>query len=120
MSKMTKEHWRQWCEQWQQAGPAIEQIRREDLRSKTYDFASADSLLEISDLHGRSRPTSGLVEMQRWFLKLAQRQGLVPTAVREERTNYRVDSGDANPKKQSGSSSRRRKSTPPGTRRSQQ
>ena len=99
MSKMTKEHWRQWIEQWKRAGPALEKVHRQELRSRGYDFRSADMLLEIGDLHGRSRPTSGMVEMQRLFLKLAQKQGLVPTTVREAATRYETPSAKTTPKK---------------------
>jgi len=105
---MTKEHWRQWMEQWKNAGPALEQIRRNELRSREYDFASADMLLGIGDLHGRSRPTSGMVEMQRWLLKLAQKQGLVPSTVREAPAEYRVKLSATVHKKKLKSSSRHR------------
>lgn len=88
VSKMTKAHWRQWMEQWKRAAPALEEVRRKELRSRGYDFRSADMLLEMGDLHGRSRPTSGLVEMQKWFLQLAQKQGLVPTVAREAPARY--------------------------------
>ena len=74
MSEMTKEHWRQWGEQWRQTAVRLDRLRRAKLRTRPYDFAEADALLQIADQHGRSRPHSGLVELQRWLCELAHRQ----------------------------------------------
>lgn len=84
MNQMTKAHWRQYIEQWKRAGPALERIRREELRELKYEFPVIDALLEIGDRFGKPRLNSGLVEMQKWFMVLARRQGLVSKTVREE------------------------------------
>ncbi|MDZ7617090.1 MAG: hypothetical protein U1E05_08805 [Patescibacteria group bacterium] len=64
---------RRWVRAWQTAGPELERVRREELRR-------LDGLQAISLLCGPAdyqapprgpRPTSGLVEQQRWFKKAA-------------------------------------------------
>ncbi len=84
MNRMTKPMWKQFVEQWKRAGPELKRIRRKELKGLKYDFPAVDSLLEIGDRYGQSRSTSGLVEMQKWFKMLAERQGLRPGTVREE------------------------------------
>jgi hypothetical protein len=62
---------RLWVEAWRRAGPALERLRREELRR-------LDSRATIALLCGPAdyriaprapKPTSGLVEQQRWFSK---------------------------------------------------
>jgi len=64
---------RRWVQAWQTAGPELERVRREELRR-------LDGLRAIELLCGPAdyrvspriaRPTSGLVEQQRWFKKAA-------------------------------------------------
>ena len=64
---------RRWVHAWQTAGPELERVRREELRQ-------LDGLRAVSLLCGPAdyrvpprapRPTSGLVEQQRWFKKAA-------------------------------------------------
>ena len=88
MSQMTKVQWKQYIEQWNRAGPQLERIRRKELRGLGYEFPAIDALLEIGDRFGQSRPNSGLVEMQKWFMMLAERQGLGAKTVREEPDLY--------------------------------
>jgi hypothetical protein len=66
---------RRWVETWQRAGPELDRIRRDELRV-------ADTYRAIARLLGPAnyrepprapRPTSGLVEQQRLFLKMAKR-----------------------------------------------
>lgn len=80
MNQMTKGDWKDYIEQWQRAGPELERIRKQELRGLKYEFLSADALLEIGDRFGQSRPTSGLVAMQKWFMILAERQELTQTS----------------------------------------
>ena len=63
---------RRWVAAWSEAGPALEVIRREEVRT-------ADNLAVLASLEGafdyaiRSLPpreTSGMVEMQQYFAKL--------------------------------------------------
>lgn len=64
---------RRWVETWRQAGIALERIRRSELRE-------LDTLRTISHLCSSApcerplRPTSGLVEQQRWFKRAAGRE----------------------------------------------
>jgi hypothetical protein len=64
---------RRWVQAWREAGPELERLRREELRH--LDVQKAISLLcGDADYHTPPRapkPTSGLVEQQRWFKKLA-------------------------------------------------
>jgi|LAHU01.1.fsa_nt_gb hypothetical protein len=90
MKSMTKAQWKQFVDQWKTTGPVLEKIRRDELRKLTYDYDTADALLEIGDRFGRSRKTSGLVEMQRWFMKMAAQQGLGPRSVGEKKSRYRA------------------------------
>jgi hypothetical protein len=66
---------RKWIQTWKAAGPELERIRREELRQ-------IDSIRAISNLCGVvdytvpprvARPTSGLIEQQRWFMKAFRR-----------------------------------------------
>lgn len=63
-----------WVETWKRAGPLLEAFRYQELRS--YDHARnveiIDGLLEIGAQFARPRSTSGLVEQQRLFRKLAR------------------------------------------------
>jgi hypothetical protein len=90
MNSPNREHIKKVVAQWRQAGPELERVRREELRRWKYDPDIVDALLQIGDQFGKSRPTSGLVEMQKWFMKLAQKQGLLPGMVREDEPEYRT------------------------------
>ena len=61
-------------EQWKRAAPALASARRDELVRWEYDWTTVDALLEMGDRQGRSRPTSGMVEMQRLFMKAASRR----------------------------------------------
>ena len=65
---------KRWVNTWKEAGPELERIRREELRRM-------DPVLAISLLCGPAdytvpprapKPTSGLVEQQRWFMTRLQ------------------------------------------------
>jgi hypothetical protein len=66
-----REAMRRWVETWKRAGPELEAIRRREV-------AGLDTLEVVESLKSAfnlalklpPRPTSGLVEMQRWFAKL--------------------------------------------------
>ena len=67
---------RRWVKVWQQAGPRLERVRREELRR--LDPQQAIALLcseaDYTVPPRAPRPTSGLVEQQRWFMKMASRR----------------------------------------------
>jgi hypothetical protein len=61
-----------WIRQWQEAGPALEEQKRRDLRALTAERAlrASDSLLDLTSrtrLSDERRTHSGLVEQQRLF-----------------------------------------------------
>jgi len=64
-----------WVKAWREAGPVLERLRREELRR--LDGQRTIALLRGSwDYRVAPRapkPTSGLVEQQRWFMKATHR-----------------------------------------------
>jgi hypothetical protein len=58
---------RRWAESWNRAGPALEQVRREELRA--LDARAAIALLCGPGVPGPLRPGSGLVVQQQWFAR---------------------------------------------------
>lgn len=91
MKAPTKEQQRALVRIWDTAGPELERIRREELRGKPYCWKDVDTLLDVADHYdGPPRQTSGLVEMQRLFMKAARKQGRLPYAVRETPNGYSV------------------------------
>lgn len=71
MVKMpTKEEQRQIVKQWEQTGRELERIRKQALRGMPYNWKDVDALLELGHLAQlEPRKTSGLIEMQYWFMK---------------------------------------------------
>ncbi|MFO7534459.1 MAG: hypothetical protein R6X19_02025 [Kiritimatiellia bacterium] len=94
MKKLTREQQQFLVRVWDKAGPELERIRKEELRGLPYNWRNVVTLLEMGDYYkGPSRLTSGLVEMQRLFMKEARRQGLLPAAAREEPALYETQAG---------------------------
>jgi len=67
---------RSWMSAWANAGPELERLRRQELRQ--IDTVHAISLLcgpaDYRTGPRMARPTSGLIEQQRWFKKAAHRE----------------------------------------------
>ena len=67
---------RRWVRTWKEAGPRLEQVRRAELRR--LDPQRAIALLcgeaDYTKPPRAPRPTSGLVEQQRWFRRAASRR----------------------------------------------
>jgi hypothetical protein len=65
------EHAQQWMQTWRSAGEALARVRREELRA--LDGKKALALLtgpaNYRQEPRKPRPSSGLVEQQRWFMK---------------------------------------------------
>ena len=63
---------RRWVETWKEAGPQLEAIRHREIREA--DNLKVLAMLEPAFNHALRtmppRPSSGLVEMQKWFAKL--------------------------------------------------
>ncbi|MCX7048703.1 MAG: hypothetical protein NTX50_24850 [Candidatus Sumerlaeota bacterium] len=71
MTKREIEQTRAWVENWKTLGPILEEMRRKELRDLKYEdhYGAVASLLEIGVRFGRPRTTSGMVEMQRLFMR---------------------------------------------------
>jgi len=66
---------RRWVAAWEQAGPELEKLRREELR-RLDAYKAIELLCGPADYRSPPRepkPTSGLIEQQRWFKKAAGR-----------------------------------------------
>lgn len=67
-----------WIDHWQRVGPILEKIRHDELRAMTEDEArrASDMLIEfaLSTPTYQERKSSGFVEQQRLFKKLAARK----------------------------------------------
>jgi hypothetical protein len=65
---------RRWVQAWKEAGAVMERLRREELRH--LDGQRALALLcgpaDYTVPPRAPKPTSGLIEQQRWFLKAAR------------------------------------------------
>ena len=69
MKHPTREEQRNLVRQWEATGRELERIRRNALRDMPYNWEDIDALLALGDEYaGVSQKTSGLVEMQRWFM----------------------------------------------------
>ena len=60
-----------WVNTWQQAGSALEDVRRQELESYDYaaHFAVVDDMLQWAYERPIERPLTGLIEQQYWFMK---------------------------------------------------
>jgi len=67
---------KRWVECWRNAGPRLEVLRREAIRNAdtTQAILSLDGAFRSALLHHPPAPTSGLVEQQAWFKKIAEKQ----------------------------------------------
>lgn len=72
MTAAEKEALRAHAERWQRAAPLLQEVRDRDIRAS--DTARAMKIFTGSATWAATRrpspPTSGLVEQQRWFMKL--------------------------------------------------
>ena len=74
-TSMTNENLKQWADNWKRVGPLLEQIEANALREN--DGKSLESFIPILNWvceRATPRPTSGLVEQQRWFMKIRRMQ----------------------------------------------
>jgi len=66
---------KRWVQAWREAGPVLEQLRRDELRR--LDARQAIALLcgpaDYRVPPRAPKPTSGLVEQQHWFMKAVRR-----------------------------------------------
>ena len=66
------EQLRRWVQTWKEAGPKLEAIRRREIREadNLKVLASLESAFNHAVRTMPLRPSSGIVEMQKWFAKL--------------------------------------------------
>lgn len=73
MTEAERELTKRWVDTWAKAGPELQKVRDADIRAA--DTAEAMQLFAGSAnwavVHRPALPYSGLVEQQRWFVKLA-------------------------------------------------
>lgn len=76
MKNSERELTRKWVGMWKKAGPALEKIRRLELRKFDYpvNWRIVDALLDSAAQISHPRP-SGMVVMQRYFMKWRKKQG---------------------------------------------
>ncbi len=67
---------KRWVQAWKEAGPELERLRREELRSLNprHAIALLCGPMDYTIPPRAPRATSGLVEQQRWFMKAADRR----------------------------------------------
>jgi hypothetical protein len=67
---------RRWVETWKLAGAELERIARQELREQdTYrDIELLCGTADYTRPPWAPQPTSGLVELQRWFMRAAKRE----------------------------------------------
>ena len=95
MSRPTKDQQRELVQCWSRAGRELERLRRENLRGLQYHWEDVDALLALGDSYdGPPRLTSGLVEMQRWFMRAARGRGPSAMAVSESAAPYGANKDD--------------------------
>jgi hypothetical protein len=71
----THEEQRELVKQWEATGRELERLRREALRNMPYNWTDVDALLELGAHSPSAGPNiSGLVEMQRHFIKAHTRR----------------------------------------------
>ncbi len=90
-------------EQWKRAAPALQQARDEELENTAYDWTTVDALLDIgAKAPRREDEPNGLVEMQKRFMKLARKQGLLnpssPSTTRRTPPSFRPARVPSHPK----------------------
>jgi hypothetical protein len=74
MSNQDADKLREWVACWKRAGARMEELRREQIRNTD----TQRSLLNLADafescrIHHKPLPTSGFVEQQRYFRRLAR------------------------------------------------
>jgi hypothetical protein len=78
MQEPTEEQKRKWVRAWQSAGRELKAVRVQELRSSgrslEEDIAAFDGFFEKAIRDLPPRESSGLVEQQRWFQRLREKQ----------------------------------------------
>lgn len=61
-----------WVDTWRTAGPALAAIEREEMRRMTDDERrrAIEAVMSLAPVCTEPRPTSGLVDFQKWLAKM--------------------------------------------------
>lgn len=72
MTVAEREQTKRWVRTWAEAAPELQKVRDADIRAAdTADMIECTAALFIDAVKNfPPKPTSGLIEQQRWFLKL--------------------------------------------------
>jgi len=72
MESLDKKQMKEWVETWKRAGVALQEVKREELRSFDYskNQPRIDEMLQWAADHQIPRLSCGLIEQQRLFLKM--------------------------------------------------
>lgn len=72
MTTEDQENIKKWVDAWARAGKALEEIKRRELRAYNYseNREIVDGMLQWACDHSKSCLGSGLVDQQRFFLKM--------------------------------------------------
>ncbi len=68
---------KKWMATWRQAASALTQLKKKELQAVDYyekNRRILDEMLQYACQHRQERLSSGLVEQQRWFMKLRDRE----------------------------------------------
>jgi hypothetical protein len=71
---------KKWIAAWRKASSALTEQKKKDLRDPGYyekNLRILDEMLDLSCARADERLTSGLVEQQRWFMKLREKEAAV-------------------------------------------
>ena len=76
MMNSDKKTMAKWVDAWKRAGSALKEIKRQELQSFDYDKNQTmiDEMLQWAHDRRKVRLTSGLVEMQQYFMEIKERQ----------------------------------------------
>lgn len=78
MNKPTYEEQKQLVRQMEATHQELDRMRREKLRGLEYNWEDVDALLQLGEGYdGPPRLSSGLEEMQYWFMKAAGKERVV-------------------------------------------
>lgn len=83
MKSSEKELIKKWVDTWKRTGPALEKIRRRELRQFDYaaNWQNVDALLDAASQQTRQpRRLNSLVIMQRYFIKWRKQQEQLKSA----------------------------------------
>lgn len=91
MKRLTFEQQKTVVQQWKRAAPELARVRREELAAWQYDPSTVNALLDIgAKAPCKEEEPNGLVEMQKWFMKLARKQGLLPNVKNQKNAGTSV------------------------------